>query len=154
MRSATGDVDVASFYYGLHTSDIKIKYTAREAENAGTLCSIQTIGTTQRISKVFSVEFDVDVDDSGPGGGAMNVCDWKDYAIDSLSSTLNTGPSTNQATDIRLKGHIDNTKGYNHFVTRHQPAMIGKLFVDGDFDVKHITDAVRQYWNVTSDQNN
>jgi len=147
MRTATGDIDIASFYYGLDTSDIKIKYTAREAAHAGTLCSIQTVGKAERISKVSNVEFDVDVDGSGPIGGI--ICDWKDYPTDGLAVTQNTGASANQATDIRLKGHIDNTNAYYHFYTLHQPAVFGKLYIEGDFDLEHIPLAVRQYWNIT-----
>lgn len=144
---SSGDVNITSYYYGLDTSDIHVKYVGRELNSSSELCTLNTVGSgTDRDCTITNVSLDVDIDDSLFVGSTPFR--WNDYLNASLSATLNTGSTDNVLTDFRLTGSIDPTNFYYHFYFVHQPTTKCRFYPGSGIWDYHFAENVRSYCDI------
>ena len=143
-RSADADCNITSYTSGLDTSDIKVRYTARELSVDTVHVGIHTIGSS-RVASVTGVDVEVDI----TGSISSVLADWRDYPFDRALSQ-NTGATDNYIDRIRLSGRIDSLAPI-YFDVQSHPTTRGTIQFEGDFISSKITNAVRNYMIVTQD---
>jgi hypothetical protein len=146
-RSADADCNVTAYgdvapHEGLNTSDIKIKYAARDLSEDTVHVGIHTIGSS-RVASVSGVDVEVDI----TGSISSVLADWRDYPFAGALSQ-NTGATDNYIDRIRLSGRIDSLAPI-YFDVQSQPTTSGTIQFEGDFISSKITNAVRTYMIVT-----